>query len=173
MNNEANKITIVEARERLAEEIFTLTNELDDLNAVVKNRIYYFDKNLLEFDEFNSKAILIVGNISVGTENMESDDYCDFAACIEIRTAYVDEAEFCASVAEFKKEILNFAEEARAAENIENYINEVSKKQTEEATQASQEFSKAMKKNRIKLIIGIVATVLLVGGVVLIVSLIK
>ena len=93
MSNEAKTITVVEARERLAAEIVNLTTELSELGAVVRNRIYYFDKNLLEHDDFNGKTILLVGNISVGTENMESDDYCDFAACVEIRTAYVNEDE--------------------------------------------------------------------------------
>ena len=173
MSNETKKITVVEARERLAEEIFSLVKELETLDAVVKNRIYYFDKNLLEHDEFNSKTILIVGNIGVGTENMESDDFCDFAACVEIRTAYVDEDEFNKAISEFKDEILKFIEGAKAAENIEKYITDISKKQTEDANRASQDFANEMKKSRIKLIIGIVATVVLVGAVLIAVSFIN
>ena len=173
MNKEAKKITVVEAKKRLAEEISYLVKELDGLGVVIKNRIYYFDKNLLEHDDFNSKTILIVGNIGVGTENMESDDFCDFAACVEIRTAYVNEDELNKAVAELKDEVLKFTEGAKEAESIEAYITEISKKQSEDASRASEEFAKEMKKNRIKLIIGVVAAIILIGGAILAVSLIK
>lgn len=173
MSNEAKKITVVEARERLAAEIVNIVSELKDLGTVVRNRIYYFDKNLLEHDDFNGKTILLVGNISIGTENMESDDFCDFAACIEIRTAYVNEEEFINAVKDFKEEISKFAEGAKTSDDVAKYVVEVSKKQSEDAAQASQAFAKEMRKSRIKLIIGIGALVILVGGVALLVSLIK
>ena len=173
MSNEAKKITVVEARERLAAEIVNLTTELSELGAVVRNRIYYFDKNLLEHDDFNGKTILLVGNISVGTENMESDDYCDFAACVEIRTAYVNEDELEKAIAEFKEEILKFKDGAKDISNIENYVKAISKKQSEDAERASRDFAKEMRKSRIKLIIGIAGIVILVGGVALLVSLLR
>ncbi len=173
MSNEAKKITVVEARERLANEIVNLTAELSGLGTVVRNRIYYFDKNLLEHDDFNGKTILLVGNISVGTENMESEDFCDFAACIEIRTAYVNEEELEKAIADLKEEILSFKDGAAASESVEAYVRETSMKQTAEAERASQDFAKEMKKNRIKLIIGIGALVLLIGGVALLVSILR
>ena len=172
MNNEVKKITVVEARERLATAIIDLISELKGLGVVTKNRIYYFDKNLLEHDDFNGKTILLVGNISVGTKKMESDDFCDFAACIEIRTAYVSEEELDKAIAEFKEEILKFAEGVKAAEDVEKYVAEVSKKQAEEASRASQDFAEQMKKSRIKLIIGIGALIVLIGGVALLASLV-
>ena len=173
MNKEAKKITVVEAKERLAAEINSILVELEEIGAIVKNRIYYFDKNLFEHDDFSTKAILIVGNISVGTENTEPDDFCDFAACVEIRTAYVNEDELNKAVAELKDEVLKFTEGAKEAESLEAYINEISKKQSEDASRASEEFAKEMKKNRIKLIIGVVAAIILIGGAILAVSLIK
>ena len=173
MSNEVKKITVVEAKERLAAEINSILVELEEIGAIVKNRIYYFDKNLFEHDDFSTKAILIVGNISVGTENTEPDDFCDFAACIEIRTAYVDEEEFNKAVSEMKAEVLKFAEEAKAAESLEEYISEISKKQTEEASRASAEFAKAMKKSRIKLILGVVGVIILIVGALVAVSFIQ
>ena len=103
---------------------------------------------------------------------MESDDFCDFAACIEIRTAYVSEEELDKAIAEFKEEILKFAEGVKAAEDVEKYVAEVSKKQAEEASRASQDFAEQMKKSRIKLIIGIGALIVLIGGVALLASLV-
>ena len=172
MSNEVKRITVVEARERLASEIINLVSDLKKLNVVVRNRIYFFDKNLLEHDDFNGKTILLVGNISVGTEKMESDDFCDFAACVEIRTAYVSEEELDKAIAEFKEEIVKFIDGAKERDNVEDYVVEISQKQTEEAARASQDFAQEMKKNRIKLIIGIGALIVLIGGVALLVSLI-
>ena len=152
-------MTVQEAYSAIDKAIEKYAPQLRDLGFVVKKRIFYTDKNLVQMQEFTEKSILIFGDISIGCEGMEEDDFCNYSVCAEITTAIVKDETLEKNLAEFKADLDMFIERINEAgadsAAYERIISEISKEQEAEAEAAALEFANEMKKARTKLLIAI------------------
>ncbi|MBQ8689384.1 MAG: hypothetical protein IJ515_03360 [Clostridia bacterium] len=151
-------MTVQEAYIQIDTAIEKYVPQLQELGLVVKKRIFYTDKNLVQMQEFTDKSILIFGDIAIGCEGMEDEDFCNYSVCAEITTALVKDESLEKNLAEFKTELDMFLERIGSAENSDEYekiIAEITKEQEAEAEAAALEFANEMKKARTKILIAI------------------
>ena len=157
-------MTVTEAQAKIEEQLNELAAPLREkgLNAIT--RIIYTDKNLAELPEFGPKAILVFGDLAIGTDELERDDYCNYSLCCEIKTGMVDDTGLDAEIKELISDVDGFYRELEECEcSASELIKSINKKQEEDAEKAAGEFSKEMNKLRWKLIfgIGIIAAIIL------------
>ena len=148
-----------------------MAKKLEELAAPIKEkglevvtRILYTDRTLQEYSEFNEKCILIFGDIAIGTEDLDRDDYCNYSMCCEVKTALVNDAELEKEINNLDGELAAFMEKLeKSGKTPTALISEINKKQEEDAEEAAKQFSKEMNKLRLKLLIsiGIIVVILL------------
>ena len=161
-------MTVIQAEERLAAALEEFAAPLRERGLKAITRVIYTDKNLAEISEFNPKCILMFGDIAVGTEDMDRDDYCNFSMCTEIKTGLIKDDEFEGEINNLDGEVEALkdkldAEGAVAAE----VISKIAKKQEADAELAAEDFARQMKKLRLKMLIGIGAMILIMLGVII------
>lgn len=155
-------MNVIEASEKLAQKLSELSAPLKEKGLKVEMRILYADKNLQEHTEFNEQCILIYGDIAIGTEELERDEFCNYNACCEVKMALVDDLDFEKEVNDLDGEICAFIERLEKSDaEPTKFIAEINKEQEAEAEKAAVEFSKEMNKMRIKLLISIGAIVVI------------
>ena len=163
-------MTVSLAKEKIEAAILSAKAKLTEAGFYTVARSFFTDKNLIESREFSAKAILIFGDLQVGFEDMDSDDFCDFTICCEIKTGAVDELEIVKGIKTFEDEVAAFIEKAAAAKDPRAFIEEISAEQDADAEKAAIEFSKEMRKVKLKLylslgaIIAVIAAVLIGGA---------
>lgn len=161
-------MNINEARERLAARLDALAAPIKEKGLKAETRILYTDKNLHEYSEFNEKCILIFGDIAIGTDELERDEFCNYSICCEVKTALVDDLEFEKEVNNLDGEVTSFLEKLEAADTTATaLITSINKEQEAEAEKAALDFSKEMNKIRIKLLIGIGVIVVIMLAVII------
>ena len=157
-----------EARERIAAKLEELSAPLKEKGLKIEARVIYADRTLQEYSEFNERCILVYGDIAIGTEELERDEFCNFSMCCEVKTALVDEMELEKEMNNLDGEIVAFIEKLEKTEKTPTaLITEINKKQEEDAEAAAIEFSKEMTKARIKLLIGIGAVVVIMLAIII------
>ena len=157
-----------EAREKIAAKLEELSAPIKEAGLKVEARVIYADRTLQEYSEFNEKCILVYGDIAIGTEELERDEYCNFSMCCEVKTAIVNDTELESEMNNLDGEIVAFMEKIEKCEKgATALITEINKKQEEEAEAAAIEFANEMKKARIKLLIGIGAVVVIMLAVII------
>ena len=153
-----------EAREIMAKKLEELAAPIKEKGLEVVTRILYTDRTLQEYSEFNEKCILIFGDIAIGTEDLDRDDYCNYSMCCEVKTALVNDAELEKEINNLDGELAAFMEKLeKSGKTPTALISEINKKQEEDAEEAAKQFSKEMNKLRLKLLIsiGIIVVILL------------
>lgn len=150
------KMNLHEAREKIAAKLEELAAPIKEAGLTTVTRIIYTDKNLQEYSEFNEKCILIFGDIAIGTEELERDEYCNYSMCCEVKTALVNDAEIDTEINKLEGDVSAFLETLKASTvSPTELIDKINKEQEAEAEEAAKEFSKEMNKLRFKLLIGI------------------
>ena len=153
-----------EAREIMAKKLEELAAPIKEKGLEVVTRVLYTDRTLQEYSEFNEKCILIFGDIAIGTEDLDRDDYCNYSMCCEVKTALVNDAELEKEINNLDGELAAFMEKLeKSGKTPTALISEINKKQEEDAEEAAKQFSKEMNKLRLKLLIsiGIIVVILL------------
>lgn len=157
-----------EATTKIAEKLEVFSAPIKAAGLKVVTRIIYADRMLKEYSEFNENCILVYGDIAIGTDELERDEYCNYSMCCEVKTALVNEEELEKEINNLDGEIVAFMERLEKSEKgATALITEINKKQEEEAEAAAIEFSKEMSKARIKLLIGIGAVVIIMLAVII------
>ena len=157
-----------EATVKIAEKLEQFSAPARAAGLAVITRIIYADRMLKEYSEFNEKCILVYGDIAIGTDELERDEYCNFSMCCEVKTALVNEEELEKEINNLDGEMTAFMEKLEKSEKTATaLITEINKKQEEEAEAAAVEFAKEMSKARIKLLIGIGAVVIIMLAVII------
>ena len=156
-----------EANEKIAAKLEALSAPIKEAGLKVEARILYADRTLREYSEFNDRCILVYGDIAIGTEELERDEYCNFSMCCEVKTGLVDDTELEKEMNDLDGEIVAFTEKLEKSEKSATaLITEINKKQEEEAEAAAIEFAQEIKKARIKLLIGIGAVVIIMLAII-------
>ena len=157
-----------EAREKIAVKLEELSAPIKEAGLTVEARILYADRTLQEYSEFNDRCILVYGDIAIGTEELERDEYCNFSICCEVKTALVDDTELEKELNNLDGELVAFMEKIEKSEKSATaLITEINKKQEEDAEAAAIDFAKEIKKARIKLLLGIGAVVIIMLAVII------
>ena len=157
-----------EAREKIAAKLEELSAPIKAAGLKVEARVIYADRTLQEYSEFNERCILVYGDIAIGTEELERDEFCNFSMCCEVKTALVDEIELEKETNALDGEIAAFMEKLeKSGKTATALITEINKKQEEDAEAAAIELSKELTKARIKLLIGIGAVVIIMLAVII------
>lgn len=162
-------MTVQEAYTKINEVLEEYSTPIRELGLDVKTRVFYTDKNLRETPEFNQKCIIIFGDIAIGTPDMEREDYCNFSICSEIKTVIVNDEDMENGLKTLREELDAFKEKLSGATSVAAVIKETARIQEEEAEKAAAEFTKEMKKIRLKMILGLgiiiaIMLVVIIGG---------
>ncbi len=157
------------AKERIEAAVLAAVGRLNGAGLLTKSRTFYTDKNLAESTEFSPSALLLFGDLAFGCDDMEDDDYCNYSICCEIKTGLVDEGELEAGIADFNNEIDSIIEKLANATSKSAFLEEISRKQAEEAEEAAREFAKEMRKVKIKLYSAVAAIVVIILAVLILV----
>ena len=157
------------ARERIEAAVIAAAERLKEAGLLTKSRSFYTDKNLAESTEFSPTSLLLFGDLAFGCDDMEDDDYCNYSICCEIKTGLVDDTELEEGIAEFNKEIDAVIEKLANATSKSALLEEISKKQADEAEEAAREFAKEMRKVKIKLYSAVAAIVVIILAVLILV----
>ena len=99
-----------EANEKIAAKLEELSAPMEEAGLKVEARILYADRTLREYSEFNDRCILVYGDIAIGTEELERDEYCNFSICCEVKTGLVDDTELEKELNDLDGEIVAFTE---------------------------------------------------------------
>ena len=161
-------MTVTEAREKIASTLSELAEPIREAGFTVETRILYADKNLREYTEFDTKSIIIFGDIAIGNDELERDEFCNYSMCCEIKTGLVDDEEFMKELYSLEGEVEAFKEalEKSGDGSKSALIKEINKKQEAEAERAAIDFSKQINKIRIRLLIGIGAIVVIIVAII-------
>ena len=161
-------MTVTQAREKIVGALEELAAPIREAGFTVETRIIYADKTLREYSEFDTKSIIIYGDMAVGNEELERDEYCNFSMCCEIKTGLVDDEEFMKELCSLEGEVEAFKEklEKNDGKTATEIVKEINAKQEEEAERAAIDFSKQLNKVRIKLLIGIGVIVVIILAII-------
>lgn len=162
-------MTVQEAYSKIEAVLEEYAAPIRERGLEVNTRIFYTDKNLRETPEFNQKCIIIFGDIAIGLPNMEREDYCNYSVCSEIKTAVVNEDELDGGLGELREELDAFLAKLEGATSVETVIKEAARIQEQEAEAAAEEFTREMKKVRLKMMLGlgviiVIMLVIIIGG---------
>lgn len=161
-------MNVTEAHSKIAEELERLAAPLRERGLTVITRVMYADKNLQDFTEFDAKCILIFGDVAVGTEELDRDDFCNYSMCCEIKTGLISEEEFTSELNNLDGELTAFTEKLDGSTvSREALITEINKKQEADAEAAALDFTKQMNKIRLKMLIGIGVIILIILAVII------
>lgn len=155
------------AREKIEESILKAKGMLTEQGLTAKAESFYTDKNLDKSAEFTVKSILLFGNLSFGTPNMEEDEFCNYSICCEVKSGEVDEGELTKATEDFFAEIDALIKTLSGATSKEAVLSELSKKQSDDASLAAAEFEKEIRKVRIKLYAAVAVIVVIILGVII------
>lgn len=165
-------MTVQQAYEKIQTALVEKKTVLEECGFVTRIRAFYTDKNLAEKSEFTAKCILVFGNIDIGTPELEDDDWCNFSLCAEIKTAEVEDAALENALSEWSAEIDAFIEKVKDAPSREKLVAETSRAQEAEAEAAAAEFTKEIKKVRLKMMLGLGIIVVLMLAVLILAPLV-
>ncbi len=168
-------MNIVEACTKIEERLLELSSPLKELGFAVESRILYADKSLQEYTEFTPKCILIFGDIAIGTDELERDEYCNYSVCVEVKTGLVDELELESElnslegeIEAFKDKLKEFAkDEELSANQYTPLIKEINAVQEKEAEEAAIQFTKDVNKTRVKILIGFGVIIVIILAVII------
>ena len=110
-------MNIVEAAIKVEEKLNSLSAPLKEMGFSVECRILYADKTLQEYTEFTPKCILIFGDIAIGNEDLERDEYCNYSLCVEVKTGLVDEVELEGEINSLEGELEAFKDKLERYES--------------------------------------------------------
>ena len=144
-----------DAKKLIIEKTNAAAEFLKEKGLKVTSKLFYCDSNLSETVEFEKNSIMIFGTISVGTDELEDDEYCNFAICCEIKTALVDDEKLANAIDEFDAEIKAFDTEISAAVSVKDKLIEISDRQQREGEQSLEEFNREMRSVKLKLYIAL------------------
>ena len=160
-------MTVQEAYSKIEAVLEEYAAPIRELGLDVKTRIFYTDKNLRETPEFTQKCIILFGDIAIGMPGMEREDYCNYSVCTEIKTAEVNEEELDAGLATLSNELSAFTESLSGATSAETVIRETARAQEQDAERAAAEFTKEMKKIRLKMILALGVIIVIMLGIII------
>ena len=174
-------MNIIEAAIKVEEKLNSLSAPLKEMGFSVECRILYADKTLQEYTEFTPKCILIFGDIAIGNEDLERDEYCNYSLCVEVKTGLVDEVELEGEINSLEGELEAFKDKLeRYADGkelvVKDYtplIKEINAQQEKEAEEAAIQFSKDVNKTRVKILIGLAITIAIILAVIIGIPLLK
>ena len=168
-----NKMTAKIARDKIEDAVLRASSKLKEAGLTTRPRSFYTDKNLTEEQEFSPKTILVFGDLAFGYGDMEEDDYCNYSICCEIKTGLVDDKELEDGIAAFEDEIESVLTKLAKATNPSAVLEEISRLQSEEAEEAAREFSKEMRKVKLKLYIAVAAIIVIIASVLIVGPMLK
>ena len=161
-------MNIVEANEKIAARLDALAAPIREKGLKAEARILYTDKNLHEYSEFNEKCILVFGDIAIGTDELERDEFCNYSVCCEVKCALVDDTELEKELNNLDGEVTAFLEKLEKSDKpVTELIESINKEQEAEAEKAALDCSKEMNKMRIKLLIGIGAIIVIMLAIII------
>lgn len=168
-------MNIVEAAIKIEERLLSLSSPLKEMGFSIESRILYADKNLQEYTEFTPKCIIVFGDIAIGNEELERDEYCNYSICVEVKTGLVDELELEGElntlegeIEAFKEKLEKFADgKEMTAKDYSPLIKEINAIQEKEAEAAAVEFTKDVNKTRIKILIGFGIIIVIILAVII------
>lgn len=168
-------MNVVEATVKIEEKLLELSAPIKEMGFSIENRILYADKNLQEYTEFTPKCILIFGDIAIGTEELERDEYCNYSLCVEVKTGLVDELELEGELNSlegeleaFKDKLTKFSEgKELEAKEYTPLIKEINAQQEKEAEEAAVQFTKDVNKTRVKILIGFGIIIVIILAVII------
>lgn len=168
-------MNIVEAAVKIEEKLLSLSAPIKEMGFTIENRILYADKNLQEYTEFTPKCILIFGDIAVGNEELERDEYCNYSICVEVKTGLVDELELEGELNSLEGEIEAFKEKLKkfadgkelTSKEYTPLIKEINAQQEKEAEEAAIEFTKDVNKTRVKILIGMGIIIVIILAIII------
>ena len=150
------KMTVIQAEEKMAAALEEFAAPLRERGLKVITRVLYTDKTLAEISEFNPKCIIAFGDIAIGTEDMDRDDYCNYSMCCEIKTGLLSDEEFTKEMNNLDGELEALKDKLDAEGAVaEDIIREITRKQEAAAETAAQDFAAQMRKLRFKMLLGI------------------
>lgn len=158
-------MTVQQAYEKIQTALVEKKALIEECGLTTRIRAFYTDKNLVEKNEFTAKCILVFGNVDIGTPALEDDDWCNFSLCAEIKTGEVDDAALEAALNDWSKEVDSFMEQAKIAPSREEFVTETCRAQEREAEAAAEEFTKEIKKIRVKMVLGLAVIIVLMLAV--------
>lgn len=142
-------MNVNEARELVKNTVSEAMTLVNEAGLISRGRTYFCDKNLTQITEFNTKAILLFGSIEIGTEDIESDEFCTYALCCEIKTGTVNEEELEREILDFKKDVQALIDEILTAPSKKGKILEINARQEKEAEKSFEDFNSQMKKMKL------------------------
>ena len=160
-------MTVRIAKEKIEANIAEAKAKLTALGLDAKAESFYTDKNLDRSIEFNPKMILVFGNLTFGFPTAEEDDYCNFSICCELKSGEVSDEELEKSIRDFQEEVDTLISTLANATSKEKVLEDLAKKQTDDATVAAAEFDKEMRKVKLKLTLAIAVIVVIILGVII------
>lgn len=160
-------MTVTEAHAKIESALEKFAAPLREAGLDVITRVIYADKNLREFHIFDPKCILIFGDIAIGGEELERDEYCNYSMCCEIKTGLINDEDFTKELNNLDGEVEAFKEALeRSNKPTLDLIRDINRKQEAEAEEAALDFSKQMNKLRLKMLIGIGIMILIILAVI-------
>ena len=156
------------ARDKIEDAVLKASQKLKDAGLATRPRSFYTDKNLTEEQDFSPRSLLVVGDLAFGYGDMEDDDYCNYSICCEIKTGLVDDTELEDGIKAFLEEVDKVLTKLSTATNPSAVLEEISRQQTEEAEKAALEFSKEMRKVKIKLYSAVAAIIVIIAAVIIV-----
>lgn len=161
-------MTVIQAEEKIAAALEEFAAPLRERGLTVVTRVLYTDKNLAEMSEFNPKCILVFGDVAIGTEDMERDDYCNYSMCCEIKTGLINDEEFTKEMNNLDGELEALKDKLDAdGADAKAIVRDIAKKQESEAESAAKDFALQMKKLRFKMLLGIGVMIAIILGVII------
>lgn len=165
-------MNVAEAEVKIAEKLEEFSAPLREAGLNVITRVLFADKTLMEKNEFDAKCILIYGDIAIGTDELDRDDYCNYSLCCEIKAGVIKDEEFTKEINNLDGEIEAFKDKLEGCENVSELISGINKEQENEADKAALQFAKEIKKIRLKLLIGLGVLILIIVGLIIAIPLI-
>ena len=160
---------VEEARALITSTVLEAIELSKEKGFIASGKTYYSDKALRECANFSEDAILVFGAIKLGIADMDEDDFCTYALCVETKVGMVNDEELEKEIGEFKENVNNLISEISSAPSPADKIREINLRQEEEAEKSMQEFDLEMRKMKLKLysalaVIGVIVAAIIIGG---------
>ncbi|MBO5879023.1 MAG: hypothetical protein J6Q68_00515 [Clostridia bacterium] len=154
-----------EAREVVKAAVLDVVHLFDGKGFEISASTYYCDKNLNQITEFDQKVILLFGSIKIGLADMESDEYCTYALCCEVKAAMVDDEELTKEIENFKRDVQELIDKLMSAPSKKQMLLDINASQEREAEKSFEEFNAQMRKMKLKLYCALGVLAIIAAGI--------